>query len=227
MTFAEHLGARSPSVTGGRTREPLGNVDLIPSPCIVRGALSTDHLLGIPFLIGRRWLPAGPAQNPQEAVSCLRISRRPVTKQLLRLRPRPRTRPSQRPAGNCFTARRRRRDRLVNRRTRRSAQAQSNEPIKIGLLEDQSGNIALFSMPKLHARQLAIQEINNGFTLASAGADRPRRHWARPTASTGRSTTSSCRPVTRASWGGPSPSPLPTALIRQSEVPRARTPPHP
>ena len=49
----------------------------------------------------------------------------------------------------------------------RSARAQSAEPIKIGLLEDQSGNIALFSMPKLHAAQLAIQEINNGFTLAS------------------------------------------------------------
>ena len=49
----------------------------------------------------------------------------------------------------------------------RIARAQNAEPIKIGLLEDQSGNIALFSMPKLHAAQLAIQEINDGFALLS------------------------------------------------------------
>jgi urea transport system substrate-binding protein len=49
----------------------------------------------------------------------------------------------------------------------RRARAQGAEPIKVGLLEDQSGNIALFAMPKLHAAQLAIQEINDGFTLIS------------------------------------------------------------
>ena len=49
----------------------------------------------------------------------------------------------------------------------RRARAQSTDPVKIGLLEDQSGNIALFAMPKLHAAQLAIQEINDGFTLLS------------------------------------------------------------
>ncbi len=49
----------------------------------------------------------------------------------------------------------------------RSVQAKSTEPIKIGLLEDQSGNIALYALPKLHAAQLAIKEINDGFTLIS------------------------------------------------------------
>jgi branched-chain amino acid transport system substrate-binding protein len=49
----------------------------------------------------------------------------------------------------------------------RRARAQSTDPVKVGLLEDQSGNIALFAMPKLHAAQLAIQEINDGFTLLS------------------------------------------------------------
>src|SRR4051794_37722491 len=48
-----------------------------------------------------------------------------------------------------------------------STRAQGADPIKVGLLEDQSGNIALFAMPKLHAAQLAIQEINDGFTLIS------------------------------------------------------------
>lgn len=33
-------------------------------------------------------------------------------------------------------------------------------PIKIGLLEDQSGEIALTTMPKVHGTQLAVEEIN-------------------------------------------------------------------
>ena len=38
-------------------------------------------------------------------------------------------------------------------------------PVKFGLLEDRSGNFALFGAPKFHATQLAIKEINEGFTL--------------------------------------------------------------
>ena len=38
--------------------------------------------------------------------------------------------------------------------------AQDKDPIKIGLLEDQSGEIAIFTMPKVHGTQLAIEEIN-------------------------------------------------------------------
>lgn len=38
-------------------------------------------------------------------------------------------------------------------------------PIKIGLLEDRSGNFALFGIPKHHGTLLAIKEINEGYTL--------------------------------------------------------------
>ena len=41
-----------------------------------------------------------------------------------------------------------------------AAHAADKPPIKIGLLEDQSGEIALFTMPKLHGTQLAVEEIN-------------------------------------------------------------------
>jgi branched-chain amino acid transport system substrate-binding protein len=34
------------------------------------------------------------------------------------------------------------------------------DPVKIGLLEDQSGNFAIAVIPKIHATQLAIEEIN-------------------------------------------------------------------
>ena len=40
------------------------------------------------------------------------------------------------------------------------AQAADKPPLKIGLLEDQSGEIALFTMPKVHGTQLAVEEIN-------------------------------------------------------------------
>jgi len=40
------------------------------------------------------------------------------------------------------------------------AYAQDQPPIKIGLLEDQSGEIAIFTMPKVHGTQLAVEEIN-------------------------------------------------------------------
>lgn len=39
-------------------------------------------------------------------------------------------------------------------------------PIKIGLLEDRSGNFALFGAPKYSGTLLAVEEINAGFTLA-------------------------------------------------------------
>jgi urea transport system substrate-binding protein len=45
--------------------------------------------------------------------------------------------------------------------------AQDAGPVKFGLLEDRSGNFALFGTPKYHATQLAIKEINEGKTLRS------------------------------------------------------------
>jgi len=45
------------------------------------------------------------------------------------------------------------------------ARAQSTGSVKFGLLEDRSGVFALFGIPKHHATQLAIKEINEGFTL--------------------------------------------------------------
>ena len=41
-----------------------------------------------------------------------------------------------------------------------AAQAADKPPIKIGLLEDQSGEIALFTLPKVRGTQLAVEEIN-------------------------------------------------------------------
>lgn len=43
--------------------------------------------------------------------------------------------------------------------------AQSTGPVKFGLLEDRSGNFALFGAPKHHATQLALEEINQGKML--------------------------------------------------------------
>ncbi len=49
------------------------------------------------------------------------------------------------------------------------AQAAENPPknptIKFGLLEDRSGNFAIFGINKWHGTQLAIKEINEGWTL--------------------------------------------------------------
>ena len=42
-----------------------------------------------------------------------------------------------------------------------AANAQDKSPIKIGLLEDHSGDIAIFTLPKVHGTQLAVEEINN------------------------------------------------------------------
>lgn len=48
-----------------------------------------------------------------------------------------------------------------------NVRAQSTGPVKFGLLEDRSGNFALFGTPKYHGTQLAIKEINDGMTLLS------------------------------------------------------------
>ncbi len=41
----------------------------------------------------------------------------------------------------------------------------ANQTIKFGLLEDRSGNFAIFGINKWHGTQLAIKEINEGWTL--------------------------------------------------------------
>src|SRR5262249_11434949 len=38
--------------------------------------------------------------------------------------------------------------------------AAESPPLKIGLLEDHSGDIAIFTMPKVHGAHLAVDEIN-------------------------------------------------------------------
>ncbi len=45
-------------------------------------------------------------------------------------------------------------------------------PIKFGLLEDRSGNFAIYGLNKWHGTQLAIKEINEGWTLGG-GPDGP------------------------------------------------------
>src|SRR2546426_10565747 len=37
--------------------------------------------------------------------------------------------------------------------------------LKLGLLEDRSGNFALFALHKWHGTQLALKEVNAGWTL--------------------------------------------------------------
>src|SRR5947199_7262381 len=45
------------------------------------------------------------------------------------------------------------------------AKAADTGSIKFGLLEDRSGNFAIFGLNKWHGTQLAIKEINDGWTL--------------------------------------------------------------
>src|SRR6202040_3306195 len=47
----------------------------------------------------------------------------------------------------------------------RSVQAQGNSPVKVGFIEDESGNLSVYGIQKLHAAQLAVKEINEGKTL--------------------------------------------------------------
>lgn len=44
--------------------------------------------------------------------------------------------------------------------------AASDNPVKMGFIEDESGNLSIYGIQKLHAAQLAVKEINEGFTLA-------------------------------------------------------------
>jgi len=44
--------------------------------------------------------------------------------------------------------------------------AASEQPIQVGFIEDQSGNLSLYGLQKWHAAQLAVKEINDGYTLA-------------------------------------------------------------
>jgi hypothetical protein len=52
-----------------------------------------------------------------------------------------------------------------------SAAQAADPPLKVGLLEDVSGDLAFMGMPKLHGSQLAVEEINKAVS---------RRHPARP-----------------------------------------------
>ena len=44
--------------------------------------------------------------------------------------------------------------------------AAGDKPVKIGFIEDESGNLSIYGIQKLHAAQLAVAEINAGYTLA-------------------------------------------------------------
>ena len=48
------------------------------------------------------------------------------------------------------------------------AMAQDGSPVKLGFIEDESGNLAVYGLQKLHAAQLAVKEINEGKTLKGA-----------------------------------------------------------
>jgi urea transport system substrate-binding protein len=50
-------------------------------------------------------------------------------------------------------------------RTRPIYGAEETEAVKIGFIEDYSGNLAIYGIQKLHAAQLAVKEINEGKTL--------------------------------------------------------------
>jgi urea transport system substrate-binding protein len=47
----------------------------------------------------------------------------------------------------------------------RSVQAEGSAPVKVGFIEDESGNLSVYGIQKLHAAQLAVKEINEGKTL--------------------------------------------------------------
>lgn len=51
---------------------------------------------------------------------------------------------------------------------RLKAMAQESGPVKLGFIEDESGNLAVYGLQKLHAAQLAVKEINEGKTLKGA-----------------------------------------------------------
>ena len=77
------------------------------------------------------------------------------------------------------------------------ARAESSGSVRFGSLNDLSGNFAKADTPKHHAIQLAIKEINDGFTLVNG----PTGPGGMGKAGDGmqKSTTSWFRPTTRAS----------------------------
>jgi branched-chain amino acid transport system substrate-binding protein len=52
----------------------------------------------------------------------------------------------------------------------RPAAAQTTGPVKMGFIEDYSGNLAVYGIQKLHAAQLAVKEINDGKMLKGSPA---------------------------------------------------------
>lgn len=44
-------------------------------------------------------------------------------------------------------------------------EAAASDPVKLGFIEDFSGNLSVYGLQKLHAAQLAVKEINDGKTL--------------------------------------------------------------
>ena len=71
------------------------------------------------------------------------------------------------------------------------------EPVKIGLLEDASGNFALATIPKIHATQLAVDEINakGGILGARSSSSRTTRNRTTPSSRSSRGAW--CRPTSR------------------------------
>ena len=68
-------------------------------------------------------------------------------------------------------ARRRPRRRDLSARVRSRPDAgvgAGHRPVKLGFIEDESGNLAVYGLQKLHAAQLAVKEINEGKTLKGA-----------------------------------------------------------
>ena len=82
----------------------------------------------------------------------------------------------------------------------RRAKAQSSGPVKLGFIEDHSGNLSVYGIQKLHAAQLAVKEINEGKTLK--GGPIGTGGLAAPTSDPSRrTTTGSARPTPPTSPG--------------------------
>ena len=55
----------------------------------------------------------------------------------------------------------------------RVSRAAEGGPVKIGHIEDQSGNLSVYGIQKEHAARLAVKEINEGFTLKGGPVGAP------------------------------------------------------
>ena len=65
----------------------------------------------------------------------------------------------------------------------RSVQAQGSSPVKVGFIEDESGNLSVYGIQKLHAAQLAVKEINEGKTLKGGPDIKKTAQFRRPQSS--------------------------------------------